>query len=229
MDILKNNKLEELRISVPDGDDAEVKVLGIDKVLNQAVLMVHEPAKEFQETIWDSGLMKYRTINRRTREEKRRFLVGMDECHLFIAQLTGGATSVQQAHDNLRPRNVPSGKAAKKRKIKRQGEFFFVPASPSELRQIEDHAASFGIIEAVGIGGRSRRFMRGRPHVVDQSVTVALRRWEDRAGQHTVDAEFVRGKVRHPDHQVINLDVWHRVWVNTEDRETLNRVTSWVD
>lgn len=231
MDILKNNKKEELRITVPEGDDAEVKVLGIDKKLNQAVLMVHEPEKEFEETIWDGSIGKYRSITRKTSEEKRRFLVGMDECHLFIAQLTGGATSVRQAHDNLRPRNVPSGKTAKKRKIKRQGEWFFTPATDSEIKEINEHIATHGAEKNVRIGPRGR-WMRGRPHMVTESVVLNTRRRVEGARDTTfapVEIEYVRGRIVHPDHHALHLDGWHKVDMNTENRDLLSRFSNFVD
>lgn len=231
MDILKNNRSEELRISVPDGDEAEVKVLGIDKKLNQAVVMVHEPAKEFVQRIYDQKIGDYRDIVRKTPEEKRRFLVGMDECHLFIAQLSGGATSVRQAHDQLRPRNVPGGKAAKKRKIKRQGEWFFTPATDAEIEQIDDHIRQNGVEKNVRIGPRGR-WMRGRPHNVTESVVVNVRRRMDGARDMTFQAvpvEFVRGRIVHPDHHALHLDGWHKVDMNTENRDGLDRFSNFVD
>jgi hypothetical protein len=233
MDILKNdkNKSEELRISVPDGDEAEVKVLGIDKSLNQAVVMVHEPANEFVEHVYDPKLGKNRDIVRKTPEEKRRFLVGMDECHLFIAQVTGGATSVKQAHDRLRPRNVPGGRAAKKRKIKRQGEWFFTPATVSEIKEIDEHIAIHGVEKNVRIGPRGR-WMRGRPHVVTESVALnASRRIEGAKDVVFAQAqiEYVRGRIIHPDHHALHLDGWHRVDMNAENRSELDRFSNFVD
>lgn len=225
MDILKSGKKEELRISVPDGDEAEVKILGIDKKLNQAVVMVHEPQREFVEQIYDPVERKHKPIVRKTSEEKRRFLVGMDECHLFIAQLSGGATSVKQAHDQLRPREVPSGKAAKKAKIKRQGEWFFTPATDSETKRVEEHMAKFGVEKNVRIGPRGR-WMRGRPHIVSESVVITMPGpWPESREQ----IEFVRGRVRHPDHHVVELGGWHRVNMNTENREGLSRFSNFVD
>jgi hypothetical protein len=45
----------------------------------------------------------------------------------------------------------------------------------------------------------------GNPHFVDEICRVAGR-----------DETFVRGRVRHVDHQTIVLDVWHRVVRNNE-------------
>jgi len=237
MDILKNGKREELRISVPEGDEAEVKVLGIDPTIQQAVLMVHEPERAFVERVWNPDKREHEDVVRKTSEEKRRFLVGMDECHLFVAQLTSPATSVKQAHEGLRPRDVPAGKAAKKLKVVRQGEWFFQPATDQELRQIERHAKAYGVERNVRIG-RGRGSMRGRPHVVSESVLLVLRstrtpvvRNGRTVGEETTreTLEFAKGHVRHPDHRVVDLAGWHKVFMNTEDRATLSRFTSWVD
>jgi len=152
MDILREKKNEELRISVPDGDEAEVKVLGIDPEVQQAVLMVHEPEREFVVRVWNPKKRVHEDRVQKTSEAKRRFLVGMDESHLFIAQLTSPATSVKQAHESLRPRDVPAGRAMRKLKVVRQGEWFFMPASGEELGRIEGHIKVNGVERNVRVG-----------------------------------------------------------------------------
>jgi hypothetical protein len=42
----------------------------------------------------------------------------------------------------------------------------------------------------------------------------------------TSGTEFVRGKIHHPDHAVVELKVWHRVQMNSENRDAGSR---WVD
>ncbi len=237
MDISREKGKEEIRISVPEGDRAEVKVLGIDPALQQAVLMIHEPEREFAVRVWNRRKRAYEEEVRRTTEAKRRFLVGMDESHLFIAQLTRPATSVKQAHEGLRPRGVPAGKAAKRLKIVRQGEWFFQPASKEERLAIEPLVKTGAVARNVGIG-RGRGRMRGRAHVVSESVllvvseerTPIVRRGRTvgiQTARETI--EFVRGRVRHPDHQTIELYEWHKVFLNTEDRQSLSQVSNFVD
>lgn len=222
---------------MPERDEAEVKVLGIDSRINQAVLMVHEPEREFVERVWNPDTRELEDVARKTSEAKRRFLVGMDECHLFIAQLTSPATSVQQAHEGLRPRSVPAGRAAKKLKIVRQGEWFFQPANGGELERIQRHVARSGVERNVAIG-RGRGLLRGRPHVVsesvllvvNQSMTPVVRRGRTVGVQTFRETlEFVRGRVKHPDHHVVEFYEWQKVFLNTEDRQTLSRFSSWVD
>ena len=128
------------------------------------------------------------------------------------------ATTVKQAHEGLWPKSLPRGRSAKKLKVRRQGEWFFRPASP-EARALVEKQAKKGVVKNVGIG-RDRPGMRGRPHVVSESVLVLF-------GE--VRTEFVRGKVAHPDHHPLQLHDWHSVTMNTEDRATLSRFSSWVD
>jgi hypothetical protein len=222
MDILKEKNREELRVSVPDGDGTEVQVLGIDALIQQAVLLVREPEREFVERVWNRDRNRLEDVVRKTSAEKRRFLVGMDECHLFIAQLTSPATTVRQAHEGLRPRGVPAGRAAKKLGFVRQGEWFFQPASSGEVARVEALAKAGGVARNVGIG-RGREAMRGRPHVVSESVLVLVSK------ETRESIEFVRGRVKHPDHRTIELHGWHKVFLNTEDRVLLSRFSSWVD
>jgi hypothetical protein len=237
MDISRERGKEELRISVPEGDETEVKVLGIDPAIQQAVLMIHEPEREFAIRVWNQRKRAFEDQVRRTTEAKRRFLVGMDEQHLFIAQLTRPATSVKQAHEGLRPRGVPAGRRAKKIGIVRQGEWFFQPASAEELRAVTRHMKAVGVETNLRIG-RGRGAMRGRPHVASESVLLVTR--EERTpvfhrgktvgfqtSRETI--EFVRGRVKHPDHHTIELEGWHKVFLNTEDRQSLSQVSNFVD
>jgi hypothetical protein len=217
MDIRKERGVEELRITVPEGE-AAVQVLGVDREINQAVLLVREGEREFQERVWNAQKKDWETVTRKTSGEKRRFLVGMDEAHLFIAQLSTPATTVKQAHEGLWPKALPRGRTAKKLGVRRQGEWFFTPVSAEERVLVEKHAKK-SVAKNVGIG-RLRPGLRGRPHVVSESVLVPF--GESRT-------EFVRGRVAHPDHHAIQLHDWHSVAMNTENRETLARFSNWVD
>ncbi len=211
---------ERIRIYVPDDDAVDVRVLGIDRDLRQVVVMVKEAERTFVERVWDRLQRKNVDVVRKSPSERRRFLVGMDEGHLFVAQLTSQATTVRQAHEGLRPSAVPTGRAARRQKVVRQGEWFFVPANEDEARRVEDHVRAYGVVRDVGIGGPSRG--RGRPHVVSESVMLR----HVPKDPTSATTEYVRGRVLHPDHKVVHLAAWHRVRMNTEDR-TVN--AQWVD
>ena len=225
MAITETGKGETISMVLPEGEDVDVRVLGGDPDLQQVVVMVKEPPRTFVARVYNRQTFKSEERVRKGPEATRRFLVGMDECHLFIAQMNGSATgtSVKQVHEDLRPREVPGPKKAKKLKIKRTGEWFLIPATVSEVKDIESYVQSFGVKKKVGIGSHLGR-MRGRPHVVTESVVLRQGRPDGLPG--TVFTEFVRGRILHPDHKVVKLKEWHRVIMNTEDRTAGSQ---WVD
>jgi hypothetical protein len=231
MDIASTSMGETIRMNIPDG--ADVRTLGEDRDHQQVVVMIDEPEREFVEQFWNRSTHKMDERTRKVPGDKRRFLVGMDECHLFIAQLTTNCTSVKQAHEGLRPKEVPKGRKAKKLKVKRSGEWFLAPASPQEIKEIEDHIKQFGVRKKVGIGTSNGRSMRGRPHIVSESVVIGRKIDHDGTtkGRHRAivvqgDTEFVRGRIIHPDHKVVKLKTWHKVRRNLENRAAGAR---WVD
>lgn len=236
MGIMTNRQGDEwISMNIPDEDGVEVKALGADPDHQQVVLMVHERARKVVEerVNWRTGEKTEHVI--KVPEGKRRFLVGMDESHLFIAQMpnSAGATSVKQAHKDLRPKEVPaSRKKQKKAKIRRTGEWFLIPATPEEIERIEGHIKLYGVRKKVGIGSHLGR-MRGRPHVVSESVAIGHKTQVERVSRwmtstRTVEpgTEFVRGRIIHPDHKVVKLKTWHRVVMNTENRSV---GAQWVD
>ena len=160
-------------------------------------------------------------------EARNKFLLGRDERHLFAAAVPGdNVHDVRTAIANLRPTEIGDSKAI------RQGEWFFVPN-----RSVDDRGAVIHCNEPLSRGGRSK------PHICSQmmrrgGVAVMV------CGQYpagvtldvyqrliatdpkapslmwrsmTRDAEvYVRGEVRHRDHKTIDLDGWHRVYMNRE-------------
>jgi len=134
-----------------------------------------------------------------------RFLCGHDEYHWFVAalQFNQGTQTVRGAMESLKPPEVL--RAQKRMGVRhrrhrrttaayvRQGEWFFLPRP--KLRVNESMVERNGHLVREG----------GKPHEVEW-----LSRSED--GEFT----FARGEVRHPDHSVLRLDVWHRVVRNNE-------------
>jgi hypothetical protein len=132
--------------------------------------------------------------------------VGKDQTHLFIADVPNRprpANTVKDAHRALRPAAVIE-RSRDTGRIKRQGEWFFIPATAEEERAIE--AAKLFIVRHAPIGGR-----RARAHVAEELVITEK------------NGTFVRGRVRHPDHRSLELVGWFRVVANTELRR------AWVD
>ena len=86
------------------------------------------------------------------------FLVGYDEEHLFISHLPRPAKSVREAHEILRPKNVPKGSP-------RMGEFFFVPVNNTMEKKFDkSNKASIETyydIVAISITKRLKTYMKG--------------------------------------------------------------------
>ncbi len=193
-----------------------VEVEGIDPRQRQLVLMIHEPRRRFETLEAKRGRARkpsnavreektHWVLEHFTQSSKRHFLAGMDEQHLFIAQLPRATSTVWAAHQVLRSDELRRAEVGAFEKTLRQGEWFFVSLQPRELAEVERETSrplarvrrDVGIAEAAGI----RR--GGRPHVADEVFVLGSR-------------AYVRGKVRHPDHATLELRAWRRAIANTE-------------
>jgi hypothetical protein len=216
MDITRAKRHESFRI-YRGAPNNRVLVTNFDPRERQLVLMVHEPQRAFTMTLSRRQPVPPRArvvfedrqkivIEQLTNDRKRHFLCGMDECHLFIAQLPHPASTVAGAHRVLRPAGLRDER-------RRQGEWFFVEPAASDLVNIEHvqpmSRHNVGIAEASGLA------RAGRPHIADEVIVVL---------GHT----FVRGAIRHPDHRTIRFHHWTRAVPNTEAFEQPEGVR-WVD
>lgn len=171
-----------------------------------------------------------------------RFLCGHDEREWFVAAVPGGATSVRQAMDALRPRevrdaltrnHVSSRKrySRKNRAFRRQGEWFFVP-EPSlvvdEKLVLRNEPLRRGggkphlVEQLLRSGGETVHVCRKHPNGVTPDeyhsilrLTPDAARWGWQVMRRNPGV-YVRGTVRHSDHDTITLPLWHRVLMNTE-------------
>jgi hypothetical protein len=202
---------ESFRIYCGRGND--VQVVDVDKNRRQILLQVKENKRTFTELVWDAQLRKRVERTRETPSVLRRYLMGMDETHLFIAELPNGqgkVNTVDDAHAILKPYEVKDRKKKRKgTKVLRQGEWFFVEATPSELEEINKNPLLIESKQSIARGGG------GKPHVADYRIQI---------GENV----FVRGKIRHDDHKTRELNGWFRVFRNTE-RGASVRVTGWID
>jgi hypothetical protein len=158
---------------------------------------------------------------------RNKFLLGRDERHWFAAAVPGdNVRDVRTAIASLRPTEIEGRRAI------RQGEWFFVPD-----QSVHDKNAVILRNEPLTRGAGSK------PHVCSQMMrhggiqvmvsqkypagielaaytqliltdeTAANLRWR----AMTRDAQvYVRGEVRHRDHKTVDLDGWHRVYMNRE-------------
>jgi hypothetical protein len=236
---------------IQEGEGNQVHIQASDKKLGQAVLMVHELPREFELTIPKNAVgprdrvikeLKYNRvlIARTTPDETRHILVGRDERgHPFATQLRGPSISVKQAHESLKPEAIQGqrvggkGKNYKKRGkktgIKRQGEWFFTPVDQNTQR-ILNTQYWVNLIEkkvpiepfhdgssARAVGGKVRQ-RRGNPHTADEVLVYT-------GGKERV--VYVRGAVRHAEHDTLKFNHWVKV---DRNREVVgSSAISWID
>jgi hypothetical protein len=200
----------------PGAATNEVEVTSSDAPLRQVVLRVREPRRSFE--VWVSSQQRAtsgvrvlrrtslgRSEERWTQTSERHFLAGLDESHLFIAQLPRPASTVWSARQVLRGDAVRLAEKGAFEQTLRQGEWFFVSLLPRELARVEWALrrrpkllrAGLGLAEATALA------REGRPHVAEQVCTVRER-------------TYARGAVTHPDHATLTLPQWRRVVLNAE-------------
>ena len=220
--------------------DADVEVLDVQPRDRHLLLMVRRVAERPHQP-----------------DIKDKFLCGHDERHWFVAGVPEKAvvSTVVTAKEALKPDLVRSreqgkkGKRSKRLRRKtdvfiRQGEWFFIPAP-----EVRVNAKLIFTNEPIRRG-------RGKPHMVEElyregGTTVyvcgqypnglttdeyrtllkpnpdaAKWNWRTMARNPVV---YVRGRVWHPDHATIRLDVWHRVEMNTENRSRAMASVAFLD
>jgi hypothetical protein len=201
----------------------QVEVEGIDRRLRQLVLMVHEPRRRFEVYSPGTAVPQGAKVIRRDRrgmwleqwtpDRKRHFLCGVDEQHLFAAQLPRPVSAVRAAHEVLKPPHVSSAERRAGEAAIRQGEWFFLPIPFDKQGRFDEElrtrrrfvSRKQGIAQAAGLS------RRGRPHVADEVFVIPGPPQEI----------YVRGAVRHPDHATLVFRDWYRAWANLETFEAV--------
>jgi len=217
LDIARERRGETFRIWRGAASN-RVLATNVDARERQLVLMVHERRRRFEATISAFQPVPPRTrvlyadkhkrvIEQFTTETKRHFLCGMDESHLFIAQLPRPAPTVAAAHRVLRPDWLRDEE-------RRQGEWFFATPTAEDAANIAQATPALTMSE-IGIAQAARLPRAGREHVADEVVVIGRR-------------IFVRGAIRHPDHRTVRFLLWTRAIPNTEAFEQPSGVR-WVD
>jgi hypothetical protein len=179
------------------------------------------------------------SVKRKTSSQKRHFLVGLDERQLFIAQLPKAVSTVRDAHVSLKRTELILAEG-KMGKATRQGEFFFVPTTAAERAKIEtgllknlivvEHQAPIGPFLSGNMrGGKKIRQVRGNPHTADDLIVIPGDpplggTWAVRSREL-----FIRGKVRHVDHETVSFSQWVKVILNAEPNAGQALGVGWVD
>lgn len=191
------------------GEKARAAVIDVDRRHQQVILDVAEPSSRVKTRRFDRARRVVVEEEIRISAARRRILAGMDESHLFICPLAERASSVEEAHRKLAPSAVR--RAHRSLKVRRQGEWFFLPVTdPQERARVEEAIRSGRVVGDEGITAA------GRPHRVEQFLRVG-------------EESYALGRVKHPDHRVLRLKTWHRVFRNTEEINVRPTGMTWVD
>jgi hypothetical protein len=234
LDVQTDRKGEFFEIVRQPGAKAEIAVLDVRPADRHLLLLVREG------------------------KDKSKFLCGHDERHWFVAGIPEAAPvgTVQQAKESLKPAKVLNAQALKRLKGKarnrrknaafvRQGEWFFLPDPGFVVDEKlvlrheplsrgnggKPHWAEF----CYRTGGETVYVCSRYPN----GFTVAQYR-SILAGNSNADpwnwrmmirnaGVFVRGRIRHPDHDTITLHGWHQVLMNTEGQSKAMRNVAFLD
>ena len=252
----------------PGHEDNNVQVLSGNASKAQVVLLVNEPQRSFEDTIsrgivsahlkkdGESALAVMLRANRLIQadvvkwEPKRKqlivrrtttagslhYLAGRDERQLFIAKLPRPCTTWDQAQKILKPDRVRFAEGS--RRVKRQGEWFFMETTSAERDACEQAVREGKLIKGASIGtvvsgayarsGLRRPGEFGNPHTVTEAVVIRGERL--RHGFSVRPREvYIRGKVQHVDHRTTSFKQWRKVIRNTETDIGAAARTGWID
>ncbi len=198
----------------------DIRVIDTDSKNQQVILLVNEPEREYRARIWDGKKHDWKYVTRKNSGFLRKYLMGMDESHLFIAELPknlGVVNKIKDAHKVLKPDAVLENEKDTNR-IKRQGEWFFIPATPAEIMIIEDNSNLIEKKMQLGINS-----WRGKnSHIADLLINIR-------------GDQFATEKISHIEHKTLKLHGWFRVVRNNEARSSAisgNQIfngVKWVD
>jgi len=190
----------------------------------------------------------------RERGEKHRFLLGHDERHWFVAGIpeTKPVSRVRDAKVALKPEAVVASESRVRSRERdrrrnaariRQGEWFFVPVVSLPMDTLlllhnEPLMRSGGgkphmCEQLCRFGGETVYVSPGTPNGLTDGEYRALsdgerNRWTWRVMRRNPKV-YVRGRVRHPDHETVALDGWHEVFSNTEHLSHAMRNVAFLD
>lgn len=222
--------------------------------LGEYFLISRAPAETTELVVLDvQAADRHLLLLSRDGSEKHRFLLGHDERHWFVAGIpeTTPVSRVRDAKQALKPDLVQSSECGLRAKYRdrrinaarvRQGEWFFIPAPGLRVEKLvilrnEPIARGGGkphvCEELYRFGGDTVYVSRGAPNGLTDAHYRALSdgersRWNWRVMRRNSKV-YVRGRVRHPDHQTVVLDGWHEVLSNTENLSHAMRNVAFLD
>jgi hypothetical protein len=213
------NEILDIGAPAESQEGFDIKVLDENKDLQQILVKMTEAGRLVRNYIPPKNGEKFGTYkDRLVPGSTRRILMGRDTTHLFVSVLPDAPETVRGAHKALFPDCL---RGVHPSKVTRQGEWFFVKLTKEEAKipemVKEGNTQPFGYLNPAeyqyrskpdGIDLKSRRTGESlNPHIADEVVTVWCQ-----------GPAYVRGKVRHHDHETCVLDGWHAVVLNEEVR-----------
>jgi hypothetical protein len=220
---IHGNARSEVFVMQCGHEDNTIQVMDMNFEFGQVVLMVKEEERRFFTEHKDFKTRKMVKTWHTTPKSVRKFLAGRDERQLFMCQVSAKATTVAQAHQLLKNPTVHTAEG-KLGRATRQGEWFFLPCSDQQIREIESGIKSC----TIAVHKKMRLPSPGKPHTAAEFIQVPGRKLSH---GHTVqdrDDIFVRGKVTHADHETVAFTQWRRVLRNMESRQE-GRTGTWID
>jgi len=237
VDIQRDGRGEFFELRVPEAlrDSLDVNVLQTGKRDRHLLLFVRPPEGK-----------------------AARFLCGHDEREWFVAAVPGGASSVVQAKEALKPLAIRARQSQlrvptrlrnrrKNAAFRRQGEWFFVQASAFTRDPINEKfilrneplrrgaGKAHTVEQLYRAGGELVYVCSNRPNGLTETQyrkllqgNPAAAQWGWRALQRNPRV-YARGRIRHPDHATITLSDWHRVVMNTETETETMRNVAFID
>jgi hypothetical protein len=170
-------------------------------------------------------------LRHNTPEARRHFLMGLDERQLFMAQLPRPCSTVKQAHESMKSPTVVLAEGKQLGRTYRQGEWFFLNLTPEEQVALDKYLKSTLAVtlKKVNIGQYAGR-TGGKPHMAEELVRLPAPKLAHGFSVRQRDEVFVRGYVRHPDHETLKIGQWRKVILNQEggnNRPSLGG--TWID
>jgi hypothetical protein len=230
-----------------------VEVINTDKKLKQLVLLVHEPPREFEDTLankysvttakkehgdnWVNELLKAAGLNRThlVRANNNGMVVRRETSNTKRHYLCG--LDERQLFIAELPQGVSTVRDARDClkatevklaegtfKAKRQGEWFFLELPHQELEAINRAVDEKNCPVARKVPlGRG-----GHPHVAEELVTRPGQLLEHDWPVRPMET-YVRGKIRHEEHKTVEFDNWVKVIRNTEPNAGRMDGIAWID
>lgn len=144
------------------------------------------------------------------------FLIGYDENHMFVSLLPEPVRSISDAHEDLKPQEVveyetsnvyEEDRTYSTFKAKRQGEFFFIPATEKELKMIEAESIK---------GEKSELFYVFQDRNLYDAVGNETNHYSNITFVDKNDQFYSCGLISNDRHKPLFLNGWHKVVCNRE-------------